>query len=140
MIHAVARGGAGGRPGHRLDGDSVHLLHALFRGRVARGHPYRPQARAHRRHQRIRALHPRQPRPDMVRASWVAILSGRHGSCAACASVWALGTCIGLELDAWYLFDKKALDKMQAAWFGLETSVDATEYLVNSCLNSDRVM
>ena len=70
MIHAVARG-AGGRPGHRLDGDCVHILDALLRGRVARGHAYRSQARARRRHQWIRALHPRQPRPDMVRASLV---------------------------------------------------------------------
>lgn len=76
VIHASARR-AGGRPGHRLDGDCVHLLHALLRGLVARGHAYRPQARARRRHQRIRALHPRQPRPVMVRASWSCITNSR---------------------------------------------------------------
>lgn len=92
VIHASARR-AGGRPGHRLDGDCVHLLHALLRGLVARGHAYRPQARARRRHQRIRALHPRQPRPVMVRASWscITILSGRHGSCT---TVWGRGVLV----------------------------------------------
>ena len=60
---------AGGRPGHGVHGDPVHLLHALRGDRVARGHVARLQARARRRHQRLRHLHPRQPRPDMVRAA-----------------------------------------------------------------------
>jgi hypothetical protein len=92
VIHASARR-AGGRPGHRLDGDCVHLLNALLRGLVAHGHAYRPQARARRRHQRIRALHPRQPRPVMVRASWscITILSGRHESCT---TVWGRGVLV----------------------------------------------
>ena len=63
--HRCGRG-AGGRPGHRLDGDPLHLLHALLRGRVARGHADGAQARARRRQQRLRAVHHRQPRPDMV--------------------------------------------------------------------------
>jgi len=67
--HRCGRG-AGGRPGHRLDGDPLHLLHALLRGRVARGHADGAQARARRRQQRLPALHPCQPCPDMVRASW----------------------------------------------------------------------
>lgn len=58
---------AGGRPGHRLHGGALHLLHAL-RGRgVAGGQVVGRQPRARHRHQRLSALHPRQPGPDMVR-------------------------------------------------------------------------
>jgi hypothetical protein len=68
----------------------------------------------------------------MVRESWscTAILSGRHGSCAACASV--LGACVGSVLDAWYLFDKKTLDKMQAAFVWVRDECRC--YLINSFL------
>ncbi|XP_025807490.1 UNC93-like protein 3 isoform X3 [Panicum hallii] len=45
--------------------DPVHLLHALLGGRAAGGDAAGAQARARRRQQRLRALHPRQPRPDM---------------------------------------------------------------------------
>ena len=64
---------AGGRPGHRLAGDPVHLLHGLLGGRAAGGDAAGAQARARRRQQQIRALHPRQPRPDMVRASYLGL-------------------------------------------------------------------
>jgi hypothetical protein len=76
---------AGQRPGHRLAGDPVHLLHALLRGRVARGHPAGQRACTRPRHQRLPALHPRQPRPGMVRVSWLLIgirlskRAGKHG-------------------------------------------------------------
>jgi hypothetical protein len=76
---------AGRRPGHRLAGDPVHLLHALLRGRVARGHPAGQRACTRPRHQRLPALHPRQPRPGMVRVSWLLIgirlskRAGKHG-------------------------------------------------------------
>ncbi|RLM97795.1 UNC93-like protein 3 [Panicum miliaceum] len=45
--------------------DPVHLLHALLGGRAAGGDAAGAQARARHRQQRLRALHPRQLRPDM---------------------------------------------------------------------------
>jgi len=59
--------------------------------------------------------------------SCIAILSGRHG---CCASVW--GACVGSELDAWYLFDKRTLGKMQEAFVWVRDECRC--YLINSCL------
>jgi hypothetical protein len=59
--------------GLALQEDPVHLLHALLGGRAAGGDAAGAQARARRRQQRLRALHPRQPRPDMVRALYLGL-------------------------------------------------------------------
>ncbi|XP_025807488.1 UNC93-like protein 3 isoform X1 [Panicum hallii] len=63
--------------------DPVHLLHALLGGRAAGGDAAGAQARARRRQQRLRALHPRQPRPDMVRALYTIVPASLYlGFCA----------------------------------------------------------
>lgn len=48
----------------------MHLLHALRGGRIAGGQVAGVEARTCCRHQRIPALHARQPGPDMVRLGY----------------------------------------------------------------------
>lgn len=57
---------AGGQPGRRVHGDPVRLLHRVHGDGGGRGAAAGVEGRARRRHQRLRALHPRQPPPNVV--------------------------------------------------------------------------